>query len=114
MVHVALNAADRLSEQGISAEIVDPRTLFPLDSDLLIASAKKTSRVIIVDEGYRRYGITGELASTIAEGAFYYLDAPVRRVAAMDVPIPFSPPLENMTIPNEELLVETALELLGS
>ena len=114
MVHVALNAAERLSEQDISAEIIDPRTLFPLDTELLIASAKKTSRVIVVDEGYRRYGITGELASTIAEGAFYYLDAPVRRVAAMDVPVPFSPALEDMTIPNEELLVETALELLGS
>jgi pyruvate dehydrogenase E1 component beta subunit len=113
MVHVALNAAEQLAGRGVSAEVVDPRTLFPLDADTLIASARKTSRVMIVDEGYRRYGITGELASTIAEGAFYYLDAPVRRIAAMDVPVPFSPPLEDATIPNEKLLVETALELVG-
>ncbi|MSP14905.1 MAG: alpha-ketoacid dehydrogenase subunit beta [Chloroflexi bacterium] len=113
MVHIALSAAERLSEQGISAEVIDPRTLFPLDAQTLISSAKKTSRALIVDEGYRRYGITGELASVITEGAFYYLDAPVRRIAAFDVPVPFSPPLEDATIPNEELVVKTALELLG-
>jgi pyruvate dehydrogenase E1 component beta subunit len=113
MVHVALGAAEMLSKQGIDAEVIDPRTLFPLDSETLIASAKKTSRAIVVDEGYRRYGITGELASAIADGAFYYLDAPVRRIAAMDVPVPFSPPLEDATIPNEELIVKTAVELMG-
>lgn len=112
MVQVALKAAERLAEQGISAEVIDPRTLFPLNTETLIASAKKTSRVIVVDEAYRRYGITGELAATIAEGAFYYLDAPVRRLAALDVPVPFSPALEDLTIPTVELLVTTALKLI--
>ncbi len=113
MVQVALKAAERLAEQGISAEVIDPRTLFPLNTEPLIASAKKTSRVIVVDEAYRRYGITGELAATITEGAFYYLDAPVRRLAALDVPVPFSPALEDLTIPNEESLVKTALNLIA-
>jgi len=112
MVHVALKAADQLAGQGISAEVIDPRSLFPLDAETLIASAKKTSRVIVIDEAYRRYGITGELAATVAEGAFYYLDAPVRRLAALDTPVPFSPALEDLTIPNEALLVKTALELV--
>lgn len=99
MVHLALNAADLLSEEGVSAEVIDPRTLFPLDTETLLTSARKTSRVIVVDEGYRRYGVTGELASVIAEGAFYYLDAPVRRIAAMDVPVPFSPRLRTPQSP---------------
>jgi pyruvate dehydrogenase E1 component beta subunit len=113
MVHIVLKAAEQLAGLGVSAEVVDPRTLFPLDAETLIASARKTSRAIIVDEAYRRYGVTGELASVIAEGAFYYLDAPVRRIAAMDVPVPFSPVLEDLTIPNEEIIVKTALELMG-
>jgi pyruvate dehydrogenase E1 component beta subunit len=113
MVHIALKAADQLAGQGVSAEVIDPRTLYPLDTETLISSAKKTSRALVVDEAYRRYGITGEIASVIAEGAFYYLDAPVRRIAALDVPIPFSPALEDLTIPNEEVVVKTALELMG-
>ena len=95
MVQVALGAADLLAEIGISAEVVDPRTLWPLDEHALIESAKKTPRAIVLDEGYGRYGVTAELASTIAEGAFFSLDAPVLRVGAMHVPIPFSPPLED-------------------
>jgi pyruvate dehydrogenase E1 component beta subunit len=98
---------------GIAAEVVDPRTTFPLDADTLIASASKTGRAIVVDEGYRRYGVTAELASVIAEGAFYHLDAPVRRLGAMDVPIPFSPALEDLTVPTPELVAETARELCG-
>jgi pyruvate dehydrogenase E1 component beta subunit len=93
MVQVALGAAQMLEEVGISAEVVDPRTTWPLDEKALIESAKKTSRCIVIDEGYGRYGVTGELASVIQEGAFYYLDAPVRRLGAMHVPIPFSPSL---------------------
>src|ERR1044071_1400185 len=96
MVHVALEAATMLSEFGISAEIIDPRTLVPLDKETLIESAKKTSRAIVVDEGYEQYGVTAELASVIADGAFYYLDAPVKRMGAMNVPIPFSPALEDL------------------
>ena len=96
MVQVALGAAQMLEEVGISAEVVDPRTTWPLDERTLVESVKKTSRCIVIDEGYYRYGVTGELASVIQEGAFYYLDAPVRRMGAMHVPIPFSPSLEDV------------------
>src|SRR5690606_10225506 len=78
MVQVALKAAEALELDGISAEVVDPRTLFPLDKDTLVASAKKTGHVLVIDEGYERYGVTAELASVIADGAFYHLDAPVK------------------------------------
>lgn len=113
MVRVALAAAELLEADGIAAEVVDPRTTFPLDAEALIASANKTGRAIVVDEGYRRYGVTAELASVIAEGAFYKLDAPVRRLGAMDVPIPFSPALEDLTVPTPELVAATARELCG-
>jgi len=108
MVQVALGAATLLEEIGISAEVVDPRTTWPLDEKTLIESAKKTSRAIVVDEGYERYGVTAEIASVIATGAFYDLDAPVKRIGAMHVPIPFSPPLEDATIPTEKSVFEAA------
>jgi pyruvate/2-oxoglutarate/acetoin dehydrogenase E1 component len=108
MVQVALGAASMLEEIGVSAEVVDPRTMWPLDEKTLIESARKTSRVIVVDEGYERYGVTAEIASVIATGAFYDLDAPVKRIGAMHVPVPFSPPLEDETIPNEKQVFEAA------
>jgi len=111
MVQVALGAAKMLEEVGISAEVVDPRTTWPLDEKTLIESAKKTSRCIVIDEGYHRYGVTGELASVVQEGAFYYLDAPVRRMGAMHVPIPFSPSLEDTTVPTESQVFDAAREL---
>lgn len=113
MVQVALAAADNLSQLGISAEVVDPRTTFPLDKATLIESAKKTSRAIVVDEGYERYGVTAELAAVIGEGAFYYLDAPVKRMGAMDVPVPFSPVLEDQTVPTPATVTEVAKALCG-
>jgi acetoin:2,6-dichlorophenolindophenol oxidoreductase subunit beta len=113
MVQIALGAAEALAEGGISAEVIDPRTLFPLDAETLITSAKKTSRAIVVDEGYQRYGATAELASVIAEGAFYYLDAPVKRMGAMDVPVPFSPVLEDQTVPTVESVTRLARTLCG-
>lgn len=113
MVHVALEAATMLQEIGISTEVVDPRTLVPLDKQTLIDSAKKTGRAIVVDEGYEQYGVTAELASVIADGAFYYLDAPVKRIGAMNVPIPFSPALEDLTIPNAKVVCEMAKSLCG-
>src|SRR5712692_1882241 len=113
MVQVALRAAQLLEALEISAEVVDPRTTVPLDTRTLVDSAKKTSRVIVVDEGYQRYGVTAELASVIADGAFYYLDAPVKRVGALDVPVPFSPVLEDLTVPTSERVVETAKVLCG-
>src|SRR5512138_3086904 len=111
MVYVALEAANMLAEIGISAEVVDPRTLVPLDKETLIESAKKTSRAIVIDEGYEQYGVTAELASIIADGAFYYLDAPVKRIGALNVPIPFSPVLEDLTIPNAKQVVDMAKSL---
>jgi pyruvate/2-oxoglutarate/acetoin dehydrogenase E1 component len=113
MVQVALGAADLLEEIGVSAEVVDPRTMWPLDEKTLIESAKKTSRVIVIDEGYERYGVTAEIAAVIAEGAFYDLDAPVRRMGAMHIPIPFSPPLEDATVPTEKSVFEAARKLCG-
>ena len=113
MVQVALGAAALLEKAGISAEVVDPRTAWPLDEKSLIESARKTSRVIVVDEGYGRYGVTAELASVVAEGAFYNLEAPVKRMGAMHVPIPFSPALEDLTVPTEQSLFEAAKSLCG-
>jgi len=113
MVQVALGAANLLTDIGISAEVVDPRTMWPLDEKTLIESVKKTSRAIVLDEGYERYGVTAELASVIAAGAFYNLDAPVKRMGAMHVPIPFSPPLEDVTVPTEQTVFEAARALCG-
>jgi pyruvate/2-oxoglutarate/acetoin dehydrogenase E1 component len=113
MVQVALEAANMLAAIGIQAEVIDPRTTVPLDKPALIESAKKTSRAIVIDEGYERYGVTAEIAAVIADGAFYYLDAPVKRIGAMDVPIPFSPPLEDATVPNEKMVFEMAKTLCG-
>ena len=113
MVQVALGAATMLEAIGLSAEVVDPRTMWPLDEKTLIDSVKKTSRAIVLDEGYERYGVTAELASVIATGAFYNLDAPVKRMGAMHVPIPFSPPLEDVTVPTEQTVFEAARALCG-
>jgi pyruvate dehydrogenase E1 component beta subunit len=108
MVQVALGAATMLEEVGVNAEVVDPRTTWPLDEKTLIDSVKKTSRCIVIDEGYYRYGVTGELASVVQEGAFYDLYGPVRRLGAKHVPIPFSPPLEDVTVPTERDVFELA------
>ena len=113
MVQIALAAAELLEKLDISAEVVDPRTTFPLDKETLIESARKTSRAIVMDEGYERYGVTAELAAVIAEGAFYYLDAPVKRMGALDVPVPFSPVLEDLTVPTAASVVEVAKTLCG-
>lgn len=112
MVHTALAAAEQLAQEGISAEVIDPRTLTPLDENTLVKSVSKTGGAVIVDEGYQRFGVTAELAAVIAKGAFDYLDAPIERVAAMDVPIPFSPPLEFATIPDEERIIQAVHRVL--
>lgn len=113
MVQIALAAAEILEQLGISTEVVDPRTTVPLDTATLIESARKTSRVIVIDEGYESYGITAEIASVIGDGAFYYLDAPIKRMGAMNVPVPFSPPLEDMTVPTVTSVVNAAKALCG-
>jgi acetoin:2,6-dichlorophenolindophenol oxidoreductase subunit beta len=108
MVQVALAAAQALQENNISAEVVDIRTTVPLDKQTIIDSVKKTSRALVIDEGHERYGVTAEIASVIADGAFYYLDAPVKRMGAMDVPVPFSPVLEDQTVPTPQSVAAMA------
>ena len=93
--------------------MIDPRTLSPLDEDALVRSTEKTGRAIVVDEGHRGYGASAELAAVIAERAFWSLDAPVRRLGALDVPVPFSPALEDVTVPTPELVAQSARELCG-
>jgi acetoin:2,6-dichlorophenolindophenol oxidoreductase subunit beta len=111
MVQVALGAATMLEEIGVSAEVVDPRTTWPLDEQTLVDSVKKTSRCIVMDEGYGRYGVGAELAAVVQEGAFYDLDGPVRRLCAMHVPIPFSPSLEDATVPTERQAFDLARQM---
>ncbi|MFN8486306.1 MAG: alpha-ketoacid dehydrogenase subunit beta [Caldilineaceae bacterium] len=113
MVHVALKAAETLAQENISAEVVDPRTIKPLDTQTILASVKKTHRAVVIDEGYRSFGITGEIASLIGDEAFDYLDAPVKRIGAEDVPVPLAPGLEFSTIPDEARLVQTVKSLFG-
>ncbi|MEM8854095.1 MAG: alpha-ketoacid dehydrogenase subunit beta [Pseudomonadota bacterium] len=112
MVQVAEAAADTLAEEGIEAEVIDPRTLVPLDEDTLVASVKKTSRAIVIDEGHQSFGVTGEIASRVAQKAFYHLDAPVMRMGAMDVPVPFSPALEDLTVPEPAGVADLARRMV--
>lgn len=111
MVQVARKAAELLDWDGISAEIIDPRTIVPLDEATIIKSVKKTSRAIVIDEGHLNYGVTAEIASRITAKAFYHLDAPVQRLGAMDVPVPFSPALEDLTVPTPQGVAESARRL---
>lgn len=108
MVQVALAAAEQLNKEGIQAEVIDPRTIVPLDEETILNSVRKTSRAIVIDEGHQSYGVTAEIASRISEKAFYHLDAPVQRMGAMDVPVPFSPALEDITVPTAETVAERA------
>jgi pyruvate/2-oxoglutarate/acetoin dehydrogenase E1 component len=102
MVQVALKAADILAAEGIEAEVVDPRTLVPLDTDTLVESVKRTNRAIVIDGGHGLYGITGEIASTIGDQAFDWLDAPVKRIGAPQTPIPYNRSLEPLMVPTPE------------
>ena len=99
MLHKALEAAETLAKEGIDAEVIDPRTLVPLDKDTLIQSLKKTGRVVIVHEAHKRSGPGAEIAAMLAEEAIEYLDGPILRVAAKNVPLPYSPELENYVLP---------------
>lgn len=113
MVQKALAAAAALEKEGISIEVVDPRTLVPLDEETILKSVQKTGRVVVVDEGHRRGGAAADIAAMIADKGFDYLDGPIKRVTALDVPIPFSPPLENFVIPNEAKIQAAVKELVG-
>jgi len=113
MVPKALKAAEKLAADGISAEVIDPRTLIPLDEETILKSVAKTNRVVIADEGHLRGGAAGDLAALIVEKGFDSLDAPPRRVTALDVPIPFSPPLEKAAIPGEAQIERAVRELVA-
>ncbi len=112
MVPKALKAAERLSCEGVDVEVIDLRTLCPLDMEILLHSIRKTNRMVIVHEGCKRGGIGAEIASNIMEEAFDFLDAPVGRVGALDVPIPYSEPLEKRVIPDENSIDMAVKEVL--
>jgi acetoin:2,6-dichlorophenolindophenol oxidoreductase subunit beta len=116
MLPKALAAADELARasgaQGISAEIIDPRTLVPLDKDTILASVRKTGRVVIAQEAHKRLGPGAEIAAVIAEEAIGWLDAPILRVAARNTPLPYSPDLENFVLPGMRDIVEAAEKLV--
>jgi len=114
MVRKALAAAERLEEAGISAEVIDPRTLVPLDKGKIIASVRKTGRLVIVDEAPKTCGAAGEIAAVVADEGFGFLKAPVKRVSRLDTPVPFSPPLEQYVLPGEDSIVAAATLLLAT
>jgi len=110
MVDKALAAAEKLKKEGVSAEVVDPRTLSPLDKSTILKSVKKTGRIVIVTEDCKTGGVSAEIAAIVAEEALDYLDAPIKRVAEPDTPIPFSPPLEQFVIPDEKSIIKAVKE----
>lgn len=111
MMHTSLEAAEELAKEGIDAEIVDLRTLLPLDKETILQSVKKTNKLLIVHEDTRTGGIAGEIAAVACEGAFEDLDGPILRVTAKDSPVPFSPPLEERFLPNKNDVIAAAREL---
>jgi 2-oxoisovalerate dehydrogenase E1 component beta subunit len=111
MVHQALEAADRLAQEGIEAEVLDLRTLKPLDEEAILAAAKKSGKVLIVHSATRLAGLGAEVAALISEQAFEWLDAPIARLGGLDVPVPFSPPLEDAYRPNAEKIYRLAMDL---
>lgn len=112
MTQVALKAAEKLDGDGISVEVIDPRTLNPLDKETLVRSVKKTGRAVIVSEDCRTGGVSAELSAILAEEALDYLDAPIKRVAEPDTPIPFSPPLEKFVIPDDKAVIRAVKEVV--
>ena len=111
MLYRALAAAETLAEQGIEAEVIDPRTLVPLDKELILASVRKTGRLVIVEEDNLTGGWAAEIAAIVADEAFVWLDAPIKRVSAPDVPPPFAPVLEREYVPNEAKIKTAVLSL---
>lgn len=114
MVQMCLRAAEELAKEGISCEVIDLRTLLPMDKNAIYESVKKTKHLVIVHEAVKTGGLGGEIAASVAESdAFFYLDAPIKRLAAEDTPVPFSPVLEKGVLPDEEKLIAAVRELLG-
>ncbi|WP_307893667.1 alpha-ketoacid dehydrogenase subunit beta [Bacillus swezeyi] len=112
-VNTALQAAEQLASKGIDAEVLDPRSLSPLDEEAVLASVEKTNRLVIVDEANPRCGIAADIASLVADKGFDALDAPIKKVTAPHTPVPFSPPLEDIYLPTPEKVAATVLEMLG-
>jgi pyruvate dehydrogenase E1 component beta subunit len=108
----ALKVAEELSKENISVEVIDPRTLVPLDKDTIIKSVKKTGKLLVVDEEYECCGIAGEIAMSILKDVFYYLDAPIERLTAANLPLPFSPALESPIIPDEKKIYQKAKDMV--
>ncbi len=113
MVSKALAAAKALEKDGVLIEVVDPRTLVPLDEETILNSVAKTHKVLVVDEGHLRGGAAAEVAAMIADKGFDYLDGPIKRLTAPDVPVPFSPPLEKFVVPNDAKIVAAVKEMMG-
>jgi 2-oxoisovalerate dehydrogenase E1 component beta subunit len=111
MVHTSMEAAEQLAKEGIEVEVIDLRTLLPLDRDAIITSVKKTNKLLVVHEDTKTGGIAGEIAAIVCEGAFEDLDGPIARVTAIDTPVPYSPTLEEYFMPNTEKVVAAAREL---
>ena len=111
MLHTSLEAAAELEKEGIEAEVIDLRTLLPLDRDAILASVAKTNKLLVVHEDTRTGGIAGEIAALVTESAFEDLDGPIRRVTSLDTPVPYAPPLEDYFLPNAAKVVAVAREL---
>jgi len=111
MVPLALKAAEQLEKQGISCEVIDPRTIRPLDIDTIVESVKKTNRVVVAEESHPFCGVAAEISTEIMERAFDYLDAPVKRVSGVDVPMPYAKNLEELALPDVEQLVAAVREV---
>ena len=111
MLHTSLEAAETLAREGIECEVIDLRTLLPLDKQTILTSVKKTNKLLVVHEDTRSGGIAGEIAAIVCEGAFEDLDGPVVRVTSLDTPVPYSPPLEERFLPNAEKIVAAVREL---
>lgn len=112
-VYRAMAAAERLAQEGIEAEVIDPRTLVPLDKELILESVRKTGRLVVVEEDNLTGGWAGDIAAMVAEQAFFYLDAPIKRVSAPDVPAPFAPIMEQFYVPSEERVIEAVKWVMG-
>lgn len=112
MVGKSLSVAKHLEREGVNLEVIDLRTIRPLDKETIIRSVKKTGKLLVVDEGYTSFGLSGEIGYSIMEDVFYDLEAPMMRVCAPDVPLPFSPALEKLVVPNENMILEAVRKLL--
>jgi pyruvate dehydrogenase E1 component beta subunit len=112
-LYMALGAAEKLAQEGISAEVIDPRTLVPLDKELILNSVRKTGKLVVVEEDNKTGGWAGDIAATVAEEAFWYLDAPIKRVSSPDTPPPFAPVMEAFYLPSEDKIVAAVKSLFN-